>query len=512
MAGGKMRIFSWGVGLAVLAAAGAGIYGVYGSSGSQAGGFTLEVAAVERGDVALLVSAAGSVRALTTVEVGSQLSGQVLELNADFNTQVEAGQVIARIDPQTFETRVASAEADVVAAEANVAVQQASIVRAQANLGQVERDFSRQSALYRADAIAQSVFEEAQRQLDVALADVAVAEAQLLSAQANLVQRRASLRSAEVDLERTIIRSPITGVVIERNVDVGQTVAASLSAPVLFQIAQDLGDIRIDAAVVEADIGGVNAGDVATFTVDAYPDQTFDGVVEQVRLAAQETANVVTYTVVIAADNPRGRLLPGMTANVEITADKRENVLRLPETVVRFRPPSRGGPEVVMTDGGGAPGGASARGGRGGPGGGGGGPGGGFGQARDRMLTEIGVEEARRERISGLIGEAVAGVRADFGDAGQTFDRARMRTRMMAAVEQVMRAELSGEEFRAYSEAMARMASRRTAQVYQRGEGGTLVQKTLVIGLSDMSYVEVLRGGDEGDEFVTRLRAVEGGS
>ena len=293
---------------------------------AEAGGFTLETAKVERGEVAQIVSASGAVRALTTVEVGSQVSGQIIALNADYNSEVKEGEIIALIDPQTFETRVASGKADVQSAEAGLSVQRANIESAEATLAQAERDYARQQALFAADAVAQSTLEDNERALAVAKANLNVSRAQLQTSQATLSQRKASLQSAEVDLERTIIRSPIDGVVISRDVDVGQTVAASFSAPVLFTIAQNLEDIRIDASVVEADIGGINAGDAANFTVDAYPDQNFTGTVEQVRLASETLQNVVTYTVVIEAKNLRGRLLPGMTANVEITADKREDV------------------------------------------------------------------------------------------------------------------------------------------------------------------------------------------
>lgn len=508
MAKGMGRLIKWGAAAAVVLA-GAGIaYTTLGRADAASGGFTIETATVERGSVARLVSAAGSVRALTTVEVGSQLSGQILELNADFNTQVEAGQIIARLDPETYETRVTSATADVTSAQANLAVQQVGVTRAQINLAQVERDYSRQSALYSQDAISQSTFEEAQRQLDIAQADLALAQAQVRSAEANLTQREAALQSAQVDLSRTIIRSPITGVVIERNVDVGQTVAASLSAPVLFQIAQDLSDIRIDAAVVEADIGGVDAGDKASFTVDAYPDQTFEGEVEQVRLASQETQNVVTYTAVIAARNPRGRLLPGMTANVEIIADQRDDVLRVSESAVRFRAPKTG-PTVIdadQTGTGGRPSGAG-----GAPGGGGrAGPGGGFTGMITRMLSEVGIDEARRDAIATQVGQEMRAVRESFGDSAQ-FNRAQMRERMRAAMEKVLRAELTPDEYKAYEKAIAQQATRRRVDVYTPTAGGDLQTQSLLVGLSDGSYVEVLRGAEEGDAFVTRVRAASSG-
>lgn len=479
------------MGAAVIAIVGASTAHRWRPNGSNAK-FTIETAVVDRGDVARLVSAAGSVRALTTVEVGSQLSGQILELNADFNTQVTQGQIIARIDPQSFETRVESARADVESAKANVAVRSASIKRAEANLAQIRRDFTRQNALFAEDAIARSVLEESQRQLDVAKADLELERAQYRSAEATLTQRTAALRTAEVDLERTVIRSPITGVVIERNVDVGQTVAASLSAPILFRIAQDLGDIRIDAAVVEADIGGINAGDPASFRVDAYPEIAFEGVVEQVRLAGQELQNVVTYTVVIAAANPRGRLLPGMTANVEITADKREDVLRIADAAVRFRPP-RNGPEVIeraSADGGGQSPGARPRG----------------GPMMGRLLDELNIDEARRTTIREELQAEFRSVQESFGDVGAQFDRARMRERMVAVTERVLRRNLTEEEFATYVTMRERRINQRAVDVHVIAGNDALASQSIIVGLSDGTNVEILGGAEEGDEFVVRVR------
>jgi len=253
--------------------------------------YNIEKSSVERGDVARIVSASGSVRALTTVEVGSQVSGQIVELRADFNSEVVKGQIIARLDSQTFETRVASAEADVRSAKANIDVLNAQIKRAQANLDLYEKDFRRQQQLFTQKLIPRSNLDDTERQLIVGRSDLNVSQAQLRTGEASLAQRKAALAIAKVDLERTIIRSPIDGVVIERNVDVGQTVAASLSAPILFRIAKNLEDIRIDADVVEADIGGIDNGDTVQFSVDAYPNDEFTGVVEQVRLSAQELQN-----------------------------------------------------------------------------------------------------------------------------------------------------------------------------------------------------------------------------
>lgn len=463
-------------------------------SSTEVGSFTLETAKVERGAVAQIVSASGAVRALTTVEVGSQVSGQIIALNADYNSEVEAGEVIALIDPQTFETRVASAKADVQSAEAGLAVQNANIESAEATLAQAERNYARQQALFAADAVAQSTLEDNERALAVAKANLNVSRAQLQTSTASLSQRKASLRSAQVDLERTIIRSPIDGVVISRDVDVGQTVAASFSAPVLFTIAQNLEDIRIDASVVEADIGGINAGDTAEFTVDAYPDQNFSGTVEQVRLASETLQNVVTYTVVIEAKNLRGRLLPGMTANVEITADKRDDVLRIAETAIRFRPPSNG-PEVLD---------AASNGQRGGQGGGQGrrqgGPGGGL-----QFFNNVDISQDKKDAIQADMRKEFAAVRASLGERAQ-FDRNALRQRMQAASDKVLLRNLTAEEYKAVQAQINAQASVTRVEAYAPAEEEKLEKKTLVLGLQDGAYAEILRGANVGDELVTRVR------
>lgn len=485
------KLFYAGLGLICLAIA-AWFFVFKSDAPSEAGGFTLETAKVERGEVAQIVSASGAVRALTTVEVGSQVSGQIIALNADYNSEVKAGEIIALIDPQTFETRVASAKADVQSAEAGLSVQKANIQSAEANLAQAERDYARQQALFAADAVAQSTLEDNERALAVAKANLNVSRAQLQTSQASLSQRKASLQSAEVDLERTIIRSPIDGVVISRDVDVGQTVAASFSAPVLFTIAQNLEDIRIDAAVVEADIGGINAGDTAEFTVDAYPDQNFAGTVEQVRLASETLQNVVTYTVVIEAKNLRGRLLPGMTANVEITADKRDDVLRIAESAIRFRPPTSG-PEVLEASGQAQRGGGQGRG-RGGPGG------------ALQFLNNVDISQEKRDVIQTDMRAEFAAVRAALGDRAQ-FDRNAMRQRMQAATDKVLLRNLTSEEYKEVQAQINAQASVTRVEVYTPAAEGKLQKTSLVLGLQDGAYAEILRGAEVDDELVTRVRA-----
>lgn len=462
-------------------------------AGAATGNFEIEETQVETGDVAKLVSASGSVRALTTVEVGSQVSGQIVELNADYNSEVKSGDVIARIDPQTFESRVESANADVLSARASLAVQQANIASAEANLAQAEKDYTRQKALYDADAVAQSTLEDNERALAVARANLDVSRAQLRSSNASLSQRLAALRSAEVDLERTIIKSPIDGVVISRNVDVGQTVAASFSAPVLFTIAQDLEDIRIDAAVVEADIGGINSGDTVQFTVDAYPDQDFGGVVEQVRLASEELQNVVTYTVVIAAENRTGRLLPGMTANVEITVDNRERILRIADAAIRFRPPANG-PEVIEAEDVGRGGNRAQSGPRGG---------------NPQLLDALNLAPDRLASLQADLQAEMQEIRA--AGSGVRQDRNAQRQRMQAIQNKVFAEHLTSDELKQLKTLRNQRPTTTQVEAYVMTNDGKLQKRALTIGLQDGSWTEIIRGAEEGDSFVTRILAVEKG-
>jgi HlyD family secretion protein len=301
--------------------------------------YELQTVEVSRGSIERSISATGSVEALVTVDVSSQLSGQISEVNVDFNSPVAHGAVLAVIDPRTFAARVASAEANLAIARTDVSVREASILKAKALLDQAQRSAERQRTLAVTKATPAATLDTAETQLATAKADLQVAHAQLDTARATVTQREADLSQAKLDLDRTQIRSPIDGVVIARNIDLGSTVAASLQAPVLFQIAQDLKQIQILVLVDEADIGSVETGQSVTFTVDAFPERVFDGNVAQVRIAGTTTNNVVTYTVVVRAQNAQQKLLPGMTATVRIVTGTRRDVLRVPNEAVRFSPP-----------------------------------------------------------------------------------------------------------------------------------------------------------------------------
>jgi HlyD family secretion protein len=380
------------IALTIAVAAGLGIrmsgvtLGVPGSEVAEAAYIT---APVERGDVSITLSATGSLKALVTVRVGSQLSGQIADLLVDFNDEVRQGQPLARLDPRTFESEVREAEAALEVARAQVLTQRARLHTAAADLAakrgglkiaearvesaraqQLEtgRDLRRKQVLAGTEALAPAHVDQAmtanqsaaaalrgaEAEVEVAREAVVAAEAGQVMADANLLyaeaaerQEAAELDQARIDLARTVISAPIDGVVIGRDVDRGQTVAASLEAPTLFTLAQDLRQMEVHANVDEADIGRIRLGQQASFTVDAYPSRTFAGTVMEIRKAPQLVQNVVTYIVVLSARNADLALLPGMTAVVRIRVEEAKAVLKIPNAALRFQPPGANGVNVA---------------------------------------------------------------------------------------------------------------------------------------------------------------------
>ena len=388
---------------------------------------------IERGNLLATVSASGAVNPVTQVSVGTQVSGQIKELYVDFNSLVKAGQLIAVIDPETFEYRVRSAQADVdsaratvLTAQANAIASRAGISRAQVDLNEAQRDFDRKQSLVEKQFIAQSEADKARalvntttESLKLAQAQAGVTEAQIKTAQANVAQREAALAQARIDLQRTRITSPVDGIVIKRAIEKGQTVAASLQAPELFVIAQNLSDMQVDASIDESDVGRIRTGQKATFTVDAFPGQTFEGEVRQVRKAAQNVANVVTYVAVIGFSNVGDRLMPGMTANVRVVTESRENVLKVPNAALRVRiagvepAAAPAGPPQRATSAPAAPASGTTTGSAGGwswfsqafaqPAGGGGG--GGMAALRERLVTELQLTAEQQGKLDAITTE-----------------------------------------------------------------------------------------------------------
>lgn len=282
-------------------------------------------AAIERGSVVSVVSATGTINPVVSVQVGTQVSGMIKSLHADFNSRVKAGDKVATIDPEPFKARRDQAAGNLEMARSNVA-------RSKADLAQRKRERDRVQSLVAQEFVSQN-------DVDVALTNYQSAEAQLRVSEAQVKQAEAALNAADLELKYTVIRSPVDGVVVARNVEVGQTVASSFATPNLFLIALDLTKMQVDTNVSESDIGGITEGKDAAFTVDAYPGVRFEGVIRQVRLAPINVQNVVTYNVVVAVDNEDLRLKPGMTANVSIIVAQKDQVLKVPNAALRFTPP-----------------------------------------------------------------------------------------------------------------------------------------------------------------------------
>ncbi|MQY60634.1 efflux RND transporter periplasmic adaptor subunit [bacterium] len=283
-----------------------------------------EKKAIDKGDIEALVITTGSLNPVNTVDVGSQVSGKIDELYVDFNSRVKEGQVIAELDQSQFLTRVKQNEANYQSAEA-------SLKKTKVTLDNTKKKYDRAMNLFKKDLISFEEKEAIETQYYSAMADIQ-------SSEARLEQAESQLDSSKVDLTYTIIKSPIDGVVINRRVNIGQTVAASFQAPVLFQIANDLSKMQVECSVDEADIGKVKEGQKVRFTVDAFPDENFTGKVSQVRYAPEIVQNVVTYTTIVEVDNPEMKLRPGMTATSSVVTGEAKNVLRVPNSALRFNP------------------------------------------------------------------------------------------------------------------------------------------------------------------------------
>ena len=479
-----------------------------GQPGAQ--GVTYDTVQVTRGPIRKLVSTSGPVRALVTVSVGSQLSGQVDKLQVDFNSEVAENDILAILDDKTFVAKVAQAKADLATANAQLANAVAAQAKSEAVMRQAGRSADRQQTLASKGIAATAALDNATRDMEVAKADIAVAKAQIESAKAQIAQRDAQLRQAEIDLERTRIRSPINGTVISRTVDIGQTVAASLQAPELFKIAQDLRRIRIEAQVNEADVGSVGEGNAVDFTVDAYPERKFQGVVTQVRLAATELQNVVTYTVIIEAENNDRKLFPGMTANVQIEAAKRDGAARLPVDALRYKP--RGVTAPAAPQAGAGSGGARAT------------P-----EERERRMAEL-AEQLKsevkltdeqiakvREALAqgrgqgqgrgagnggGPIGERGAQGGQGAGGEGGAPDMAQIRARILQRTNEAVAAVVTPEQKPAFETWKRSRETARTATVWVVDGSGKPAARQVRLGLQDDQFAEVLGTPLKPDERV----------
>jgi HlyD family secretion protein len=488
---------------AVIAAA----WWLYARDGSAP---TFRTAKAERGNVTSVVSASGSLSAVTTVLVGSQISGQIKELFVDFNSQVRQGQLLARIDPETFELKVRQAEADLEAARtqqlnqrANVLTLRSQATRARIQANDAKSDLDRKESLFAKGFISGAerdksrfTYEAAAEAVTTAEAQINAGDAQVANAAAIARQREAALAGARVDLTRTSIIAPVDGVVISRQIDAGQTVAASLNTPTLFSLAKDLREMQVEVAIDESDISKIKVDQRVTFTVDAFPTRTFEGRVRQIRKAAQTVQNVVTYVVVVATENPNLLLVPGMTANVRIVADSREGVLKVPNAALRYRPAGiAAAKESDATT-------ASTTAGAGG----GGGAGGGAGDAqarRQKLIAELKLDSAQQARLDEIFAELRTRM-AELRDLPEA-DRRTRSERLRGDMRQKINAMLNPEQQKKYAEIVAAETGRSggsSGRVYVL-EAGASREVALRLGLTDGNATEVVGGAlTEGAEVI----------
>ncbi|HEX9685195.1 MAG TPA: efflux RND transporter periplasmic adaptor subunit [Burkholderiales bacterium] len=500
--------------LALILTAGAAAYGWWGARGADPG---YRFGKVERGTVTAAIAATGTINPVTAVQVGSQVSGQIKEITVDFNSEVKKGQIIARIDSESFALRVNQAMADLEAARAtvltqraNVAALQAEVSRARVNLAEAEREFQRNRTLHEKNFVsaaaldkAEFAFRAAQEQVKTAQAQLAVGESQVRNVEALVKQRDSQLSQAKVDLDRTTIRAPVDGTVVKKSVEPGQTVAASLQAPELFVIAQDLRRMQVDVSIDEAEVGRVREGQSATFTVDSFPGRTFRGTVGQVRKAALVVQNVVTYTAIIATSNPNLELFPGMTANVRIVVATRDNALKVPNAALRFRPVGAAETRAAGGEGGATAAqipGDEAKGGRGAQ----------AGEAiRERLGKELNLTAEQQTKLDEILRDTRERIRAIPGE--DQAERRRQSERLRAESRARIAEILDPRQRKRYEEMAASRAGGRSAtsgRVWVVDDTGKLAAVDVRLGLADGSATEVVGGAlQEGTQVVIGTRA-----
>ncbi|WP_313220876.1 efflux RND transporter periplasmic adaptor subunit [Pseudoxanthomonas mexicana] len=487
------------LGIAVVAILGGGAWWWTARKG-EAADSAYRTATIERGDIRVAISATGTLSAISTVTVGSQISGQVTDVLVDYNSEVKKGEVLARIDPSTYEAQIEQGNAQIANA-------QASLKQAQATLANAELDYTRKADLGRQKLVAQS-------DVDLARAARDQARAQVNAAQASIRQQTASTQTTRVNLDRTVIRSPVDGVVLTRTIEPGQTVAASLQAPELFTIAEDLSKMKIELAVDEADIGQVKVGQAVSFTVDAFADRQFRGQVQQVRLSATTTSNVVTYPVVVSVDNSDGTLLPGLTVNAEIEVSKRDDILKVSNAALRYKPTGEAATATAVQ----APQGGQNR-------------GGGIGDDLVRVAGALRLKPdqqaafdaaltALRERQAARMAQAQQRGASMFGGAprpggnaggGSGAMQAQMRQRMAERMQQdfaPFRATLDDTQKPRWDAELRALLGAKRAPIYTLVNGKPeMVQ--VRIGASDGTSTEVSGAVKEGDVVVVGERAKE---
>lgn len=526
----------------------AGFYLFVGWSGAPAEG-SYRTAKADRGEIVATVSATGTINPTTTVIVGSQLSGQVVEILADYNSEVKADQVVARLNQNQIRARLDAARADLAQMRAQKLVtegqiekvraetekakaaqtdMEAQVARNEALLADAERNLVRQTELRSRGFAAESTHETARATRDAQSAalnsaraqvnsakaallslsaDLQIAQANLEAVNAQILQRQAAVRQIEVDLQNSEIRSPVSGVVVQRNVELGQTVAASLQAPELFRIADDLSKMEISANIDETDVGRIKPGQRVTFTVNAFPGRTFEGVVKQVRLGSQTVSNVVIYTTIISIENPRRELLPGMTANLRVETERRENVIRIPNAALRWRPPvSADQPLVTANEAASPEGGPQRRAQGAGPNGGASANGG--AEFLTTVKSEIKLSPDQVRDIDAAAAEMRQSVMANAGAGGDANARRERFRAARAELEQRIADILTPEQKPLFEEIVKRNADTRDARATQSGriflvgKDGQPQGVTIRIGATDGGTTEVVSGLNTGAEVI----------
>ncbi|MDR0934619.1 MAG: efflux RND transporter periplasmic adaptor subunit [Burkholderiaceae bacterium] len=459
------------------------------------GSIQYKTAKVKRGTITASVSSSGTVNPVTSVQVGSQVSGQIKEIHIDFNSEVKEGQLIARIDPETFEYKVRQMQADVDSAKAQAMMQRAELARQRVNLANARIDMERRLKLVDRGFLSPAERDTVKTTYEAQLELVKVGQANVQNAEASVKQKEAMLAQAKVDLERTFIKSPVNGTVIKKTVEAGQTVAASLQAPELFVIAEDLMDMQVETSIDESEIGRVRVGQKATFTVDSYPGRTFEGEVKQIRLAAQNVSNVITYVVIVSAANPKKELFPGMTANVRIILDTRENVKLVPNAAMRYRLPSTetaGKPAPRGTRGNWIP------------------------AFLDRMSAELGLNDDQRTRAEGIL----TAMRSKVAVAHQAPEAERKkhiqaaRSEMHQQMLDILNEEQKAKFEKIIGEYEEKRSSSTTGRVYVL-ENGNPVEMKVRLGLSDGAMTELISSRPpEGADVIigTQAAGESGGS
>lgn len=510
--------------VAAVILGGAGFFGYTTFFPKEGAAVKYTAAKVERGNLSTFVTANGTVNPVTTVLVGSQVSGTIQKLFADFNSAVKKGQLIAQIDPAIFQAQVSqakakvenakaaslNAQADILTTRSNVEASKANVTKARVSLEDARRNLHRAQELFSRNLVAasdrdnaQTAHDSAVAQLEAIQAQQKASEAQLESSQARWESAKAQIKQAEAELElalvhlnNTGITAPVNGIVISRNVDVGQTVAASLQAPTLFTIAQDLTEMQVDTNVSEADIGRVATGQDTTFTVDAHPQMTFRGKVTEIRNAPQTIQNVVTYNVVIHVKNPDLKLKPGMTANVSLLVAHRENVLKIPNAALRFRPDfakKEARPAQKKSDSAPAPapspGTSNAE------------------QLLERWKTELKLSPDQESRIAGIFKDAQAEIRAAFRAGGPEEAKAK-RSELRLSNRLKVRSLLTEAQRKTFDQMNQNPESAQgpapVYRVWTPVAAGNPVAVEITTGISDGSFTEVLSGAlREGQEVIT---------